>query len=146
MKKNLVIINLNQQTDSTDIIGGYKPIAFNFIAKKLKSKLEELFKETFPIDQNIKFLNNLLSLYETEKWKKFILVLDHITSKALKKEGLDLNLAKKWIFFKKKLDNLKNKEFEKFLAFEFIEGNLVNAIRVSKFIIILTNLLTFFLI
>lgn len=129
LKKNLIIINLNQQTDSTDIIGGYKPIAFSFIAKKLKTQFEQLFTETFSIDQNISFLNNLATLYETEKWKKFILVLDHICSKALAKENLDLNLVKKWSFFKKKLNNLQNKEFERFLAFEFIEGNLINAIK-----------------
>ena len=136
LKKNLIIINLNQQTDSTDIIGGYKPIAFSFIAKKLKTQFETLFNETYSIDQNISFLNNLLSLYETEKWKKFIQVLDHICSKALIKENLETSLVKRWSFFKKKLDNLKNKEFEKFLAFEFIDGNLINAIRNGDWVLL----------
>ena len=136
MKKNLIIINLNQQTDSTDIIGGYKPIAFSFIARKLKNQFEQLFNESFSTDQNIKFLSNLLTLYETEKWKQFILVMDRICSKALTKEHSDPSLAKKWALFKKKLDSLKNKEFEKFLAFEFIEGNLINAIKNGDWVLL----------
>lgn len=136
MKKNLIIINLNQQTDSTDIIGGYKPIAFSFIARKLKSQFEQLFNESFSIDQNISFLSNLLTLYEAEKWKKFIVVMDRICSKALGKQNLDAGLAKKWTVFKKKLDSLKNKEFEKFLAFEFIEGNLINAIKNGDWVLL----------
>lgn len=132
----MIIINLNQQTDSTDIIGGYKPIAFSFIARKLKSQFEQLFNESFSTDQNIKFLSNLLTLYETEKWKQFILVMDRICSKALTKEPLEPSLAKRWTIFKKKLDSLKNKEFEKFLAFEFIEGNLINAIKNGDWVLL----------
>jgi midasin len=52
----LVVMNMSQQTDSTDLLGGYKPVQMVHIVAPLKEEFERLFHATFSHKHNARFL------------------------------------------------------------------------------------------
>lgn len=50
---------MNQQSDSTDLLGGFKPIDLRLIIAPVREHFETLFCKTFSRKQNIKFLNHI---------------------------------------------------------------------------------------
>lgn len=52
----LIVLNMNQQSDSVDLIGGYKPVELKIIIKPIREEFEHLFRAEFDIEQNTKFL------------------------------------------------------------------------------------------
>lgn len=55
----LVVLNMNQQSDSVDLIGGYKPVELRIIMIPLREEFETLFRTEFNVQKNDKFLCNL---------------------------------------------------------------------------------------
>lgn len=55
----LIVLNMNQQSDSVDLIGGYKPVELKIIIKPIREEFESLFRAEFNIEQNTKFLGHI---------------------------------------------------------------------------------------
>ena len=68
--RELIVQNLSLQTDSTDLLGGYRPLEMRHIARKVYLQFVEIFVSTFSRKQNIDFLNYTSSVLEKCQWKK----------------------------------------------------------------------------
>lgn len=136
LNKQLLVINLNQQTDSTDIVGGYKPVQFSFVATKLKAQFEQWFALTFSVDKNLDFLSKLNQTFDQQRWKNYLRLLNHITDSALSKRELDRTVREGWRLLKHKLNSLAGRQLQRFLAFEFFEGQLIHAIRDGHWVLL----------
>lgn len=55
----LIVLNMNQQSDSVDLIGGYKPVELKIIVKPIRETFETLFRAEFDVEQNAKFLGHI---------------------------------------------------------------------------------------
>lgn len=55
----LIVLNMNQQSDSVDLIGGYKPVEFKIIIKPIREEFESLFRAEFDLVENEKFLGHI---------------------------------------------------------------------------------------
>lgn len=55
----LIVLNMSQQSDSVDLIGGYKPMELKIIMKPIRDKFESLFRAEFDVEKNAKFLNHI---------------------------------------------------------------------------------------
>lgn len=55
----LIVLNMNQQSDSVDLIGGYKPVELKVVLKPIREEFECLFRAEFDIEQNKKFLGHI---------------------------------------------------------------------------------------
>lgn len=55
----LIVLNMNQQSDSVDLIGGYKPVEFKIIIKPIREEFECLFRAEFDLVENTKFLGHI---------------------------------------------------------------------------------------
>lgn len=55
----LIVLNMNQHSDSADLIGGYKPLEFKIIVKPIRDKFEQLFRAEFNVEHNARFLNHV---------------------------------------------------------------------------------------
>ena len=62
--------NLSLQTDSTDLLGGYKPLEIRNVARIVYQEFVNLFVATFSRKQNAKFLQFAASMLEKASWKK----------------------------------------------------------------------------
>ena len=139
--RELIVQNLSLQTDSTDLLGGYRPLEIKNVARNVYQTFVDLFTGTFSRKQNAEFLTFASISLQKEQWTK----LSQCFRKAAK-----LGLAK----LKNKIDCTSNTSaWEKFnrtaerfekqrlacesgLAFSFSEGALVDAIRTGKWVLL----------
>ena len=70
--QELVVQNLNIQSDSSELLGGYKPVELREIARPLYHEFLDLFQDTFDIMKNAKFLNIMTRGFENQNWSKII--------------------------------------------------------------------------
>lgn len=61
---------MSLQTDSSDLLGGYRPLEMKHIARPLYLSFVELFTSKFSRQKNASFLNYVNSAFEKQQWKK----------------------------------------------------------------------------
>jgi len=141
----LIVVNVSQQTESSDLLGGFKPVEPRTVAVGLKEMFEALFERTFSIKRNEAFLARIAKAYSQQKWKDFVRLLREANSKAemrfqtsdedggtKKKRRVDGDLKDQWA---KLVDQLHSFEMQlssgkgKSHAFSFVDGSLVKALR-----------------
>ncbi|KAB7497678.1 Midasin, partial [Armadillidium nasatum] len=141
---HLCVINMNQQSDSSDLLGGFKPVEIRTVVAPLKSDFEILFASTFSTKKNSKFLNHIMLTYSRQKWDQFFALMGHSKVKGIEKlseELKELNKSKdkkKWKEFQFKLDTVKDQiqKVKSSLAFAYIEGTLVKAVQEGKWVLL----------
>uniref|UniRef100_A0A7S3VEM6 Midasin n=1 Tax=Chaetoceros debilis TaxID=122233 RepID=A0A7S3VEM6_9STRA len=136
----LVVQNLSLQTDSTDLLGGYRPLEIRHIARTVYTDFVQLFVSSFSKSQNAQFLDYVTAAYEKGQWKR----LSQCFQRAAKM-GLDkMKLQKKgsngnvWLEFKRTSERFEKQRLacDTGLAFVFTEGALVDAIRSGKWVLL----------
>lgn len=68
--QELIVQNLSLQTDSTDLLGGYRPVELKHLARRLYVDFIDLFVASFSREKNKKFLDYIHSAYEKGQWKR----------------------------------------------------------------------------
>jgi midasin len=68
--RELIVQNLSLQTDSTDLLGGYRPLEMPHIARNAYLDFVDIFVSTFSRKQNADFLKYASSVLEKGQWKK----------------------------------------------------------------------------
>lgn len=163
----LTVINMNQQSESTDLLGGYKPIDLKFLIRPIHEEFLFLFRTFFVIESNRMLLERIAIFYAEQKWKSIVEVMRHVTLCAVKKlrdkckkyfedvqvtfekdelkdfeqdkkvrkkyindnkAQAKINKLRKWEKMQEKLDKLRT-QVKCALAFSFIEGSLIKALR-----------------
>ncbi|WEJ92653.1 AAA ATPase midasin [Yamadazyma tenuis] len=159
MNKKLTVINVSQQTESGDLLGGYKPVNTKIIALPLQEIFENLFITTFSRKKNEKFSSILTKVFNRNQWKNVIKLWNEAikmskelltaeinesesddpsnteSSQPKKKRRLRSHerkiLLDKWVEFGTKVDDfeIQSSSLDNSFVFNFVEGSLVNAIR-----------------
>ncbi|XP_076758301.1 midasin [Xylocopa sonorina] len=139
----LIVINMNQQSESTDLLGGYKPVDLKISIQPIREEFEILFRSYFAIEPNLKFLNHLGRTFEERKWKALTILMIHSTTAALKrlkassKVHEEAKLLKKWQKMAQKLEKLQSQVQSQYsLAFSFMEGSLVKALKNGDWVLL----------
>ena len=156
MGQSLSVINMNQQSDSADLLGGYKPVELNFIMSPVRNEFETLFRKFFSVNENVKFLNHIAHTFSLKKWTTLLSLMKHSTSAALKrfdKKQADVKLSRKdsnsdhlftsvhkndWLQLSVKLSKIEEqlKKSQNALAFAFVEGSLVRALKTGQWVLL----------
>ena len=72
LRKPLISLNLSQQTESSDILGGFKPIDARVPATKLYETFMRLFAATLSSKKNQKFQESVRKAVLEAKWKRVV--------------------------------------------------------------------------
>ena len=161
MGQKLTVINMNQQSDSADLLGGFKPVDMKFIMGPVKMEFEDVFCSYFNSEHNKKFLSNINYCYNTQRYYDLVKLMKKSYEAAMERlknisyKSLDTNeeikyknskkrnvlkdeLHKRlWTNFGKKLLKLEQQIKQKNeLAFAFIKGSLVKAIENGYFVLL----------
>lgn len=145
-ERELVVQNLSLQTDSTDLLGGFKPLELKNVARKVYLDFVDLFVSTFSRKQNAKFLQFASSMLEKESWKKLSQCFQRAAQLGISKmkerkdadgdnsTGKDRALSLDWDRFKESATKFERQilSCDAGLAFIFSEGALVDAIKNGK--------------
>ncbi|GBG32276.1 Midasin [Hondaea fermentalgiana] len=68
--KKLVVQNMHVQSDTTELLGGFKPVQLRHVAMPLYARFTQLFCETFAESANQRFLQAVEDAVAKSNWKK----------------------------------------------------------------------------
>ena len=70
--KKLHVFNMNQNTDSSDLLGGFKPVDLKYLLKPIYEQFLQVFLELFQkTPNNQKYLDLTQKVFEDNKVKEF---------------------------------------------------------------------------
>lgn len=72
--QDLLAINLSQQSETGDLLGGFKPVNIRSLIIPLKDEFDVIFEDTFSSKKNAKFVETLNNSIARGKWKSTITV------------------------------------------------------------------------
>ncbi|KAJ3106463.1 hypothetical protein HDU97_006249 [Phlyctochytrium planicorne] len=153
-EQNLIVVNLSQQSDSSDLLGGFKPVDARTITVTLAEKFYNLFGRTFSAESNAAFLDSVKIAVAKKKWE--IVRQGFANAIKMAEKVLAFSVDKNQTDFKEQVHNRKRakklkddpnligdwREFadlsssyaaqlehvKSSFLFDFIEGTLVKAI------------------
>lgn len=139
--QSLIVHNLNQQTDSSDFMGGWKPLDVGVAVREIYSEFTDLFALCFNPEKNAQFLNVLQQAVNGRKWDRAVhQVLKGCTSFKTKMRTVEYDAAtqQRWSELEQKamelLDTVEQTKTN--FAFFFEEGSLVKAWREGHWILL----------
>ncbi|CAB9508662.1 Nuclear chaperone required for maturation and nuclear export of pre-60S ribosome subunits (By similarity) [Seminavis robusta] len=148
--RDLVVQNLSLQTDSTDLLGGFRPLELQHVAQRVYSSFVDNFVATFSRKQNSDFLNFASSALIKKNWKKLSQCFLRASKMGLAKvrqqehKGEDKGNASRrggllsWENFCETAESFERQRVacDSGLVFCFTEGALVDAIRGGKWVLL----------
>ncbi|MEE6475824.1 hypothetical protein FKM82_010868 [Ascaphus truei] len=137
----LRVVNMNQQSDTADLLGGYKPVDHKLIWLPLREGFEELFTQTFSRKQNVTFLGHIQTCYRQKRWHDLLKLMQHVLKSAMNKvraEDTKFLLKEKWEGLSLRLNQAQQqmRMTENALLFAFVEGTLAQAVKKGEWILL----------
>ncbi|XP_075410883.1 midasin isoform X2 [Tenrec ecaudatus] len=139
---HLRVVNMNQQSDTADLLGGYKPVDHKLIWLPLREGFEELFAQTFSKKQNFTFLGHIQTCYRQKRWHDLLRLMQHVHKSAVHKDGKEGDtgavLKERWEAFGLRLSHAQQqmKMTENALLFAFVEGTLAQAVKKGEWVLL----------
>jgi len=161
VNQKLTVINLSQQSESSDLLGGFKPITTRSLALPLVETFNDLFDETFSAEKNQTFQSSLARCVAKQSWRRLLLLWQEALKKAQQKLHLGAGqlapssvdeqpvkrrrlvspttqaLRQRWADFSIKMEafSAQLSRTDKNFAFAFVESKIVNAVRKEEWIL-----------
>ena len=157
----LHVINLSQQSEAGDLLGGYKPISLRSLAAPMLDSFEQLFRLTFSKKRNERYIDSIAKAIEKGRWPRVVAFWqealqmvqstfqpDNITQEDVeqepqpKKRKLEQpkyqTLKARWAEFESRLRvfQMHLTSGSKGFAFSFVEGIIVNAARNGEWVLL----------
>ena len=143
MKTQLVVINLSQQSDSADLLGGYRPVEMRDVIAPLNTKFQELFRQSYDADKNRGILekveSNFMASKKCSEWLSYLKLLGAFCSKIIKEPKQLKGQYNSWQDLASKIRKLMKRMSEDNsspMALTFSEGSLLRAVREGKWILL----------
>ena len=157
----LNVINLSQQSEAGDLLGGYKPVSLGTLGIKMMRTFEELFNITFSTKRNEHYIDSVAKAVEKRRWSR-VLAFWHEALQTVqstfgsnstvvqagdqeprsKKRRMEIPkyqaLKSRWADFESEVRvfQMHLASGSKGFAFSFVEGNIVKAARNGDWILL----------
>lgn len=159
--QKLTVVNLSQQSEASDLLGGLKPVTTRSLVIPLVEKFDSLFEDTFSTKRNEKFQIAVTKAVAKQNWPRLAILWNEAiqlaanslnavpdspkaadSAHASKKRKLmspkyDI-LRSRWSVFSESFQNLRPQLIsgDKNHAFAFVEGRLVQAVREGEWVLL----------
>ncbi|KAI9826387.1 MAG: hypothetical protein M1832_000304 [Thelocarpon impressellum] len=162
--QTLTVVNLSQQSEGGDLLGGFKPIDARTVAMPLKDEFDDLFDLTFSSKKNQRYLDLLGKSVVKGQWTRALTlwkealtmsrgIFGSPTSSTPSSPGQESSQPKKrrrlisgdhedlrarWGRFEQAVKSLESQlsAGPKNFAFKFVEGNIVRAARKGEWVLL----------
>ncbi|KNA10543.1 hypothetical protein SOVF_143350 isoform A [Spinacia oleracea] len=145
--QKLTVLNLSQQSDVADLLGGFRPMDPQYICVPLYKELEILFSDTFSVKGNPGFLPKLNKFVIDKNWKSVLKMFQNAIQKvdviksfrpgSKRKRPLDKRILGLWEIFSQKVDIARKQlASSSGMVFSFVEGAFVTALRNGEWILL----------
>lgn len=142
----LVVINMNNTSDASDLIGGFKPVDMMYVITPLRAEFEYLFGQSFNAAKNEKFLRNISICFNKGDFEVLIRLMLAITEKVLvtSQKSKDDSISQKherimgrWGSLQIKLSKLNTQlKHSVGISFAFINGPLIQCIKNGDWVLL----------
>ena len=156
----LTVINLSQQSEAADLLGGLKPVTTRSLILPVVDKFNTLFDDTFSAKRNEKFQIALAKAIAKQNWSRLMILWEqavqmaaaslkaaeianvdqtvHITKKRKLETPRYEALRERWADFSESFKQIRSfvDQGDKTHAFAFVEGRLVQAVREGEWILL----------
>lgn len=153
----LTVVNLSQQSEAGDLLGGYKPVNIRALAVPMKEEFDDIFEQTFSTKKNQQYIDTVAKAVSKGRWSRLLSLwqealrmladlsnpaTESITEPAYKRRRLDLPkyqmLKTRWQKFATDVHQLQAHVASgpKGFAFSFVEGNIVKAARNGDWVLL----------
>uniref|UniRef100_A0A0E0QZY1 Midasin n=1 Tax=Oryza rufipogon TaxID=4529 RepID=A0A0E0QZY1_ORYRU len=151
LKQPLTVVNLSQQSDISDLLGGFKPADARSICFPLYIEFKDLFCRSFSGKDNEAILRHCDVYVMEKKWKKLLRALEKCVEKAQKlidgssrsnsgskrKRPLPAQVISDWDSFSSRLNAACSQIGSEIgMSFQFVEGAFVSALRNGHWILL----------
>ncbi|XP_057535568.1 midasin isoform X3 [Amaranthus tricolor] len=145
--QKLTVLNLSQQSDVADLLGGFKPMDPQYICIPLYKEFETLFSTTFSVQENEKFLVRLKKLLSDKNWTTLLSGFQKGVRKVIdigrcgpgikRKRPLEERVLGVWESFSHKVEIARKQlSTSSGMIFSFVEGAFVTALRKGEWILL----------
>ncbi|CAI0419971.1 unnamed protein product [Linum tenue] len=149
--QKLTVVNLSQQSDVADLLGGFRPMDPQSICVPLYKEFENLFSRTFSVKENGQIFAYLQKILSQKNWgkllsrlKKYVedvykkVPIESFGSGKKRKQHSDREIIREdWDSFAKKIATAYGQVGDSSgMIFSFIEGAFVNALRNGEWILL----------
>ena len=157
----LIVVNLSQQSETGDLLGGYKPLNLRVYAMPIQEDFEDLFDRTFSSERNQRFIRSVARTVARGEWARTVALwfealkmveatfnsipesrADESGNKPKKRRKIESpkfqKLKTRWIGFKSRVDVFRQQieKGSKGFSFSFVEGNIVKAVRSGAWVLL----------
>ncbi|KAH1602103.1 hypothetical protein KXX34_002192 [Aspergillus fumigatus] len=161
MRQKLTVVNLSQQSESTDLLGGFKPVNIRTMAVPMLDEFNTLFELTFSAKKNQKFLSSVSKSVAAGNWVRLVnfwheavRLADGVFNPSkqsrtgeeeqqpTKKRKLDSpkyqQLRLRWERFAAQLNDFEAQvsQGDAKFAFAFVQGKIVRALRNGEWVLL----------
>lgn len=164
LRQRLTVVNLSQQSETTDLLGGYKPVNIRSIAVAMVDEFNTLFESTFSARKNQKFLSSVAKNTVSGNWPRLVNVLKEAVKMASglwgtteqgngdqegaeseqpsKKRKLNSSkydsLRRRWGSFATELQEFETRvsQGDSKFSFAFVQGKIVKALRNGEWVLL----------
>ena len=70
--RKLVVQNLSLSTDTSDLLGGFRPVTMSQLFQPSYMQFVSLFEETFAANQNAEYLQLVSQFFKKQQWKRLL--------------------------------------------------------------------------
>ncbi|XP_073008545.1 midasin isoform X3 [Typha latifolia] len=136
----LTVMNLSQQSDVTDLLGGFKPVDARSICVPLYHEFKELFCKDFSRKKNELAIRYCEECIMKKEWKKLIGSLGKYVEKAQEKSRCGSKRKRPysdWQSFSLRLEAARSQIGAACgMPFRFVEGAFITALRTGQWILL----------
>ena len=138
--KTLRVVNLCEQSESSDLFGGFKPVDFGFCIAPIVQDFKALCTDTYSEKKNRSFLATLANLNHAKRWTDLVAMMLHVADIAVRdKKKAKLELTARWSALRKKLrlasDNVSRRGGDG-NVFAYVDGVLTSAMRAGDWVLL----------
>ncbi|VDN03465.1 unnamed protein product [Thelazia callipaeda] len=126
VRVTLRVVNLSQHSDSSDLIGGYKPVSIRHLLEPLKKDYDRLFAATFDMKKNEKFLSHLKMCLSNGRYSDYVKMIVETARRTLGM-SLKIRIAKLWADLLVRAERCKESLNSSSFSFAYIHGAVAQA-------------------
>lgn len=162
-RRKLLVQNLSLSTDSTDLLGGFRPVTVRQMLQPSYESFVRLFQDTFSSQANGQYLDVCLAAFNAQQWRKMLKAFSKAAANAAAKlrktdtavdvesaapgrgEGesggeraVRADLARRWAAFRLRTERLALAlpRVQAGFAFAFVDGLLVQAMQQGHWVLL----------
>lgn len=148
--QRLTVLNLSQQSDVADVLGGFKPMDAQFVCLPLYKEFEYLFSKICSTKVNEDFLAHLQKHLIDKNWKMLLngfkkglgffrklVAVQQSGPNRKRRKSLTEEVVKRWENFSEKLEAVRGQiSLNSAMLFSFVEGAFITALKNGDWILL----------